>query len=43
MVLGNDEPKGHLDDQTIEEVYNGEKYQELRDAIKKKDLMIYLI
>ena len=34
MVLGNDASAtlGHLDDQTIEEVYNGEKYQELRKA-----------
>ena len=34
MVLGNDGEAtlGHLDDQTIEEVLNGEKYQELRSA-----------
>ena len=34
MVLGNDKAAtlGHLDDQTIEEVYNGEKYQQLRKA-----------
>ena len=38
MVLGNDAAAtlGHLDDQTIEEVYNGEKYQELRDAHKEE-------
>ena len=38
MVLGNDATAtlGHLDDQTIEEVYNGKKYQELRDAHKEE-------
>ena len=38
MVLGNDKAAtlGHLDDQTIEEVYNSEKYQELRDAHKEE-------
>jgi pyruvate-formate lyase-activating enzyme len=38
MVLGNDKAAtlGHLDDQTIEEVLNGEKYQELRSAHKEE-------
>ena len=38
MVLGNDKAAtlGHLDDQTMEEVYNGKKYQELRDAHKEE-------
>ena len=38
MILGNDSVAtlGHLDDQTIEEVLNGEKYEELRKAHREK-------
>jgi radical SAM protein with 4Fe4S-binding SPASM domain len=38
MVLGNDAAAtlGHLDDQTIEEVMNGEKYEELRKAHREE-------
>ena len=38
MILGNDSAAtlGHLDDQTIEEVLNGEKYEELRQAHREE-------